>query len=196
MSQKERIDAIRPALGEVPTGNLPKLTELARQAYERKNTKDCLDLTRAMLLIDPDNADAQSMRSAIQSDLHRDLENARAFLRQPHPAEKVEEPEKPTEHVVPANAESVAEAASDNTYVLPAFLTETVPPPAVSNGLPVRWFVGAAVIVVLGAAAAMVPWFKTKGTVEALPLTLNAADKPNPVVKVDGAQPELPAMPD
>jgi len=193
MSQNERIDAIRPELGEVPTGNLAKLTELARQAYERKNTKDCLDLTRAMLLIDPDNADAQSMRTAIQSDLHRDLENARAFLRQPHPAEKVEQPEQLPDAVVQVNTPSV-ESASDTVF--PAFLTETVPPPAQSSrGLPVRWFVGAAVILVLGAAAATLPWFRTKGTVEALPLTLNAADKPKPVVQLDPARPDAPSTP-
>jgi hypothetical protein len=188
MSQKERIDAIRPELGEVPTG-LAKLTELARQAYERKNTKDCLDLTRAMLLIDPDNSDAQSMRTAIQSDLHRDLENARAFLRQPQPVENIEQPEPAAAEVAPANTEPV-ESAPDGNHILPAFLTETVPPSQSSRRFPVRWFVGAAVIMVLAAAAATLPWFRTKGTVEALPL--NAADKPNPIVKVDAAQPNVP----
>jgi hypothetical protein len=134
------------------------------------------------------------MRTAIQSDLHRDLENARAFLRQPHLAEKVEQPEQSTDAVVPVNTGSV-ESASD-IHVLPAFLTETVPPPPQSsNGLPVRWFVGAAVILVLGAAAATLPWFRTKGTVDALPLTLNAADKPNPVVKLDSAQPDASSTP-
>jgi hypothetical protein len=202
MSQNERIDAIRPELGEVPTGNLAKLTELARQAYERKNTKDCLDLTRAMLLIDPENSDAQSMRTAIQSDLHRDLENARAFLRQPQPIEKIEKPEV-TDVVVSVNAEPI-EAEPDTSNMLPAFLTETVPPPPVSSRFPMRWFVGAAVIVVVGAAAATLPWFRAKGSVEALPLTLNAADRPKPVVQVDpnpsGASstpdsPEQPAIP-
>ena len=195
MSQNERIDAIRPELGEVPTGNLAKLTELARQAYERKNTKDCLDLTRAMLLIDPENADAQSMRTAIQTDLHRDLENARAFLRQPQPVEKTEKPEV-IDVFVSVNTEPI-ESDPDTANMLPAFLTETVPPPPpVSSGFPVRWFVGAAVIVVLGAAAATLPWFRTKGSVEALPLTLNAADRPNPVVKVDANQSAASSTPD
>jgi hypothetical protein len=194
MSQKERIDAIRPELGEMPTG-LAKLTELARQAYERKNTKDCLDLTRAMLLIDPDNVDAQSMRTAIQSDLHRDLENARAFLRQPQPAESIVQPERATAEVVPVHTEPVA-SAPDGNHILPAFLTESVPPSQTSSGFPVRWFVGAAVIVVLGAAAATLPWLRTKGTVEALPLTLNAADKPNPIVKVGADQPNVSSTPD
>jgi hypothetical protein len=195
MSQKERNDAIRPELGEVPTGNLAKLSEQARRAYERKNTKDCLDLTRAMLLIDPENADALSMRSAIQSDLHRDLEKARAFLRQPQPAEGIEKPQQTTAEVVAAKTEPVA-SAPDGNHILPAFLTETVPPAQSPSSIPVRLFVGAAIVIILGAAAATLPWFRTKGTVEALPLTLSAADKPNAVAKVDGAQPNMPPTPD
>src|SRR5215469_15300342 len=91
MSQKEKADPVgRLEVAESPIDDLSKLTELARQAYERKGMKDCLDLTRAMLLIEPDNADAQWMRSAIQSDLQRDLENARAFLRQAQSKENAE----------------------------------------------------------------------------------------------------------
>ena len=76
-----------------PNGNLYNLIliELARQAYEQKRIKDCLDLTRAILLIDPDNALAQSLRSSMQSELHRNLENVSAFLRQ---AQSKEKPEK------------------------------------------------------------------------------------------------------
>ena len=62
---------------ESPNRNLCKLIEQARQAYEQKRTKDCLDLTRAILLIDPDNAEAQCIRASIQSDLNHDLEIAR-----------------------------------------------------------------------------------------------------------------------
>ena len=82
MSQREPTESFGhlDASGS-PKQNLPKLAELARQAYEQKRTKDCLDLTRTILLIDPDNANALWMRSAIQSEMHRDLENARAFLR-------------------------------------------------------------------------------------------------------------------
>src|SRR5262245_27762162 len=83
MSQHETSDPFGHLEGgEPPNRNLSKLAELARQAFEQKRTKECLDLTRSILLIDPDNADAHWMRSSIQSDMHRDLENARAFLRQ------------------------------------------------------------------------------------------------------------------
>ena len=86
MSQKEETDAIERLDISVDSfnANLSNLAELARQAYEIKDAKRCLDLTRAILLIDPDNADAQSMRSSIQSDIHRDLDSAREFLRQAH----------------------------------------------------------------------------------------------------------------
>ena len=54
MSHKDSTDPIgHLEVTELPNGNLSKLTELARQAYEQKRTKDCLDLTRTMLLLDP-----------------------------------------------------------------------------------------------------------------------------------------------
>jgi hypothetical protein len=65
-----------------PTASLSKLAELARQAYAQKRTKDCLDLTRAILLIDPENVEAQLIRSSLQSELQRDLDSERALLRQ------------------------------------------------------------------------------------------------------------------
>jgi len=75
MSQKDTTETIaHPEVSE--------LAALARQAYDQKRTKDCLDLTRAILLIDPDNADALQIRSSIQSRMQHDLENARAILRQ------------------------------------------------------------------------------------------------------------------
>src|SRR5215472_17981242 len=90
MSQTENVPGGFTEGGDSPNANLPKLAELARQAYERKDAKECLDLTRAMLLIDPENSDAQWMRFSIQSDMHRDLENARAFLRQAQSKDNLE----------------------------------------------------------------------------------------------------------
>jgi len=65
-----------------PTASLSRLAENARQAYAQKRTKDCLDLTRAILLIDPENVEAQMIRSSLQSEMQRDLEHERALLRQ------------------------------------------------------------------------------------------------------------------
>lgn len=69
-------------VSEWPDTSLSKLTELAQQAYEQKRTKDCLDFTRAILLMDPENAEAQLMRSSIRSEMRQDLENVSALLRQ------------------------------------------------------------------------------------------------------------------
>ena len=70
MSQRETTDPTgHLEVGQSPKENLPKLLEMARQAYERKQTKDCLDLTRTILLIEPNNPVANWMRSALQTEL-------------------------------------------------------------------------------------------------------------------------------
>jgi hypothetical protein len=66
---------------ELPTASLSNLATRAREAYGQRRTKDCLDLTRAILLIDPENPEAQLMRSAIRAEMHQDLENSQALLR-------------------------------------------------------------------------------------------------------------------
>ena len=73
-------------VSESESGNisLAQLTELTRQAYEQKRTKNCLDLIRAILLIDPENAEAQLMRSSIRMEMHLDLNNARSLLKDVH----------------------------------------------------------------------------------------------------------------
>jgi len=97
---------------ESPNGSLYKLIELARQAYEQKRIKDCLDLTRAILLIDPDNAQAQSLRSSMQSELHRNLEKVSAFRRQAQSKEKPEKQSEPSRTAVPGNVELDSESNS------------------------------------------------------------------------------------
>ena len=92
MSQKEMAYTLgHQEVSESSIGNLSKLAGLARQAYEQKRNKDCLDLTRAILLIDPDDAEALSMRSSVQSEIRQDLENARAFLLQAQSKDSPEE---------------------------------------------------------------------------------------------------------
>jgi hypothetical protein len=61
--------------------DLSKLSELARKAFEQQRTTDCLDLTRAILLIDPENSEAQALRNSMRIALHQDLEKARALFR-------------------------------------------------------------------------------------------------------------------
>ena len=112
MSQNETVRQFeRPEFSESPSAAISKLSEMAQQAYERKDKKECLDLTRAMLLIDPQNANALWMRSSIQSDIQRDLDNSREFLRLAHSKES---PEKP------ASAESPSDLSSASAeYSIP-----------------------------------------------------------------------------
>jgi hypothetical protein len=141
MSHKETTDLIGHLdVDRSLNDSLPGLAEQARQAYEQKRTKDCLDLTRAILLIDPENSAAHSMRSSIQSEIHRDLENARAFLREAQPKENQGKPSASLPMIVePALAEKTP------TQVTRFHLWETL---AES-----RW-VRATVLVALGVAAA------------------------------------------
>lgn len=80
MSQKETTAAIRRLAGLSPKDNLPKLTVQAREAYEQKRTRDCLELARAILLIDPHHDTAQWLLSSIESEMQRDPKNKRAFF--------------------------------------------------------------------------------------------------------------------
>jgi hypothetical protein len=188
MSQKETTDTIgRLEASESHNADLSELAELARQAFEQKRTKDCLDLTRAMLLIDPDNADARSMRLSIQSEMHRDLDNARAFLRQ---AQSKENPESQL-HLT----------AEDGIPQLLRLVPDSVPLPAAAGifrrSKAVRWSLGASAFIVAGLIVAALPKFRTNtNPVEPSLLALGAPDIPRPVVSevTRPAKAETPAV--
>ena len=132
-----------------PNGNLYNLIliELARQAYEQKRIKDCLDLTRAILLIDPDNAQAQSLRSSMQSELHRNLENVSAFRRQAQSKEKPEKQSEPSRTAVPGNVELDSE--SNSAALIEATSPLAQAPDDSRRMLKIRSLVRAAVLVLL-----------------------------------------------
>jgi hypothetical protein len=164
---------------ESPKDNLPKLAELARQAYEQKRTKDCLDLTRAILLIDPDNSTAHWMRSSIQSELHRDLENARAFLRQAQSKESAVDP-------VELPSPEVAEPVSiPSVEVAPVVV-------ASSWNIRKRWFVPATVLIAFGVVAVGAPLFKAKwtGPVDASPRPVSVREVPPANVNLSAVEPD------
>src|SRR5437879_11241000 len=132
-----------------PNGNLYNLIliELARQAYEQKRIKDCLDLTRSILLIDPDNAQAQSLRSSMQSELHRNLENVSAFLRQAQSKENPEKQSEPSRTAVPGNVELDSE--SNSAALIEATSPLAQAPDDSRRMLKIRSLVRAAVLVLL-----------------------------------------------
>src|SRR5262245_32090170 len=59
-----------------------QLAAQARAAYEQRRTRDCIALTKALVQVDPDNAEAQELQSAIQAELQQDLHDARSLIEQ------------------------------------------------------------------------------------------------------------------
>jgi hypothetical protein len=177
MSQRETTDPTgHLEVGQSPKENLPKLLEMARQAYERKQTKDCLDLTRAILLIEPNNPVANWMRSALQTELHQDLESARAFLRQARSKETAEEPTSE-----PSQTETLAPAADQPLQEIIAAVA-TGPPIPVRARRRGRLVVPAILVLVLGLglAVAALPRFKTKPQSVQAPKTIQEVKVPAP----------------
>src|SRR5947207_4137812 len=60
--------------------DIASLAMRARDAYDQKRTKECLTLTKSILMADPDNAEAKSLQSAIRSDIQRNLDDARTLM--------------------------------------------------------------------------------------------------------------------
>src|SRR5688572_20340288 len=145
-----------------------ELAALARQAYDQKRTKDCLDLTRAILLIDPDNADALQIRSSIQSRMQHDLENARAILRQ----RQVD--------LGPAQQPESNDAGDTELEAIP------VPPPAEilpGRGKRLSAYVLIVVAIMLAVTAFAVPAFRNTANRAQPPAPpLNTAATPQPTV--------------
>jgi len=200
MSHKDSTDPIgHLEVTELPNGNLSKLTELARQAYEQKRTKDCLDLTRTMLLLDPENADAQWMRSAIQSEMQRDLENARAFLRQAHARENPQKEPPESHDPVPELIPSDSRGEDIEPPVLSASAPDTPASPEARRMSGKQWLVSAgvlAVVILVGLAIASLPRPRVKpNPVQTTPLPPSGAPEPdtqilNANLSVNAAQPE------
>jgi hypothetical protein len=184
MSQKEAVDPIADLdTSESASENLSRLTELARQAFEQKRTKDCLDLTRAILLIDPDHAQAQSMRSAMQSEMHRDLENSRAFLRRAASRENAGGESEPV-GTSPATEQPIEE-----TVLAPGAERSS------RQNSKRRWVVRIGMVLGIGIIFASLPRPNTKSTpVEAAPLkvTLTQPDPAPPGPTTEAAETSAP----
>jgi hypothetical protein len=63
------------------TTDAASLVAQAQAAYEQKRTKECVTLIRQVLASDPSNRDAQALQAAVQSDIERDVVDARSLLR-------------------------------------------------------------------------------------------------------------------
>lgn len=193
MPQEDKADSIEHLeTSESPNADLSKFAELARQAYVQKRTKDCLDLTRSMLLIDPENADALQMRASIQLEMNQDLDYARAFLREVQHKENPEQQSQP-----------------DATATPPRLLLDPDEPVIIPDSQPLlpqrtftlttltrsRWLVGATALVVVCIIAASLPRFRTNSNAaEALLVTPNTSDQPSPAVSENAPQPDRPVL--
>jgi hypothetical protein len=162
-------------LSASPNLNLARFIEQARQAYEHKRTKDCLDLTRAILLVDPENVEAQLMRSSIQSEMHQDLENARALLRYAQPKDNLDSPAPPAitplPETLPVDVDTRKPAASLRERPpapLPRRRREIVQPKKP------RWFRRATVIVCVGVVVVGLPRFRNNPDAVQVPANLQA----------------------
>jgi hypothetical protein len=195
MSQEEITDTLgHQEVSESSIGNLSKLAGLARQAYDQKRTKECLDLTRTILLIDPDNADAQWMRASVQSQIHQDLENARAFLVQAQTKDSSEAAVAPTpappETPVVSEREEIASVAEREPLRLVPAAART----PVTNAQRV-WILGA--LVVFGFLIGGVVRFVVKSGRARSAQKASAADNSKPIAQVSTPDPvALPPTPD
>jgi len=166
-------------LRESSSASLPRLADLARQAYGQKRAKECLDLTRAILLIDPDNVEAQLMRSAIRAEIHQNLESAQALLRsaqvkqnpetpQPSVSSPEENPDLDPGVEVPyallpetkdVSAATDAVSTLEESLVIAMSNARVVPPLRFNKQV---WLRRAGIVVLLGVIAAGLPSLRSK----------------------------------
>ena len=165
---------------ESSSASLPKLADLARQAYGQKRAKDCLDLTRAILLIDPENVEAQLIRSAIRAEIHQSLEDAQALLRSAQLKRNPEAPQSTVDvaeespdsdqdaeehqalqsesNAVSADADEAPPTIEESMMIV---VSDTIPDVPLRNHKQI-WLRRAAIVAVLGLIAAGLPSLRSK----------------------------------
>src|SRR5262245_61050468 len=107
--------------------DLASLAMRARDAYDQKRTKECLTLTKSLLMADPENAEAKSLQSAIRSDIQRNLDDARALLEDSLRNDNLQEHRKAAEilllkilYLDPEHREAKILLSSGKTQTVPA----------------------------------------------------------------------------
>jgi len=64
--------------------SIDQLAAQMREAYEQKHTRECMTLIKNILSADPEHVEAKTLQSAIQAQISRDLNDARALLEDSH----------------------------------------------------------------------------------------------------------------
>ncbi len=112
---------------------------MARQAYEQRHLKNCLAITKALLLVDSEHAEARALQSLIQSDIRQDLDNARTLLDDARHKGNHVQYEKAAQIVLSRvfNVDPANEEASALLSRIKTPLTEIMSAPAISIPAPV-----------------------------------------------------------
>jgi hypothetical protein len=74
----------RSPFDESVAAGLVGLTYLAKQAYEDRRRRQCLEFTTEILKIDPEHAEARTILESVRSELERDFASARAIAHEAH----------------------------------------------------------------------------------------------------------------
>jgi len=119
--------------------DLQRLAAMARQAYEQRHLKNCLAVTKALLLVDSEHAEARALQSLIQSDIRQDLDNARTLLDDARHKGNHVQYEKAAQIVLSRvfNVDPANEEASALLSRIKTPLTEIMSAPAISIPAPV-----------------------------------------------------------
>jgi PEGA domain len=119
------------------TIDLAGLAMRARDAYNQKRTKECLTLTKSLLMADPENAEGKSLQSAIRSDIQRNLDDARVLLEDSRRNDNLAEHRKAAEilllkilYLDPDHEEAKILLNSGKHHVQPAVSLAPAAPPA------------------------------------------------------------------
>jgi hypothetical protein len=119
-----------PNLGTTSTAQL--LAE-AQAAYEQKRLRECIALTKELILADPSNSEAQALQQAIREDIRQDVHDARTLLEQSGTPEEKKKYRKASEIILtktlqldPENEE--AKALLQSARAVPGLQPPSPPP--------------------------------------------------------------------
>lgn len=125
------------------TIDLSSLAMRAKDAYDQKRTKECLTLTKSMLMVDPENAEAKALQNAIRSDIRRNLDDARALIEDSRRHDNLQEHRKAAEilllkilYLDPEHEEAKTLLSSAKNGPQPAPAVATATPAAVPTAAP------------------------------------------------------------
>lgn len=171
------------------------LVYLARAAFEERRRKQCLEITAAILKIEPEHEEARTMRAAVRADLERDFTNARALAKEAQAKSDRELYGRATatlRRIVDADSENLEAQSLLNETVAAGFFTSesrTAPPQRAS--LP-SILMGCLVVVLLVVSFVLLSRFSPIASVQLPVSAASAATAESATAASSTGQPELP----